>query len=58
MPFTASVLRLIVATAGGWYAARTLGLGLNGVFWAWSASLVVYGGTIAGALLVRPWRAR
>jgi len=58
VPFTASVLRLIVATAGGWYAAETLGLGLNGVFWAWSASLVVYGGVIAGALLVRPWRAR
>jgi putative MATE family efflux protein len=57
-PLAASILRMIVATAGGWFAVEVLGLGLNGVFWAMAASLVAYGSLIAGALFVRPWRAR
>jgi len=57
-PLTASIVRMVVATAGGWFAIEHLGLGLNGVFWAMAVSLVLCGGTIAGALQVRPWRAR
>ena len=57
-PLTASIVRMLVATAGGWFAIEHFGLGLNGVFWAMAASLVLYGGTIAGPLFARPWRAR
>ena len=55
-PLTASIARMLVATAGGWFAMEQLGLGLNGVFWAMAVSLVLYGATIALPLLVRPWR--
>ena len=58
VPVLASVARLVIAAGGGWLAI-TLGLGLNGVFSAIAASLVVYGGLIAGALLLLlPWQAR
>jgi putative MATE family efflux protein len=58
VPVIASVARLLVAAGGGWLAIEQFGLGLGGVFAAIAASLVVYGGLIAGTLLVRPWRAR
>jgi putative MATE family efflux protein len=58
VPFSASILRMIVATGCGWLAVEILGWGLDGVFAAIAASLVAYGGLIAGTLLVRPWRAR
>ena len=51
-------MRLVVATAGGWLAIETLGLGLNGMFAAIAAGLAVYGCLIGGALLVAPWRER
>lgn len=54
-PFSASILRMVVATAGGWLLVERLGWGLTGVFDAIAASLVVYGLLIAGALLFRPW---
>jgi Na+-driven multidrug efflux pump len=57
-PLTASIVRMVVATAGGWFAIEHLGLGLVGVFWAMAASLVLYGVTIALPLLVRPWGPR
>jgi putative MATE family efflux protein len=58
VPFSASIVRMIVATAGGWFAIEKMGLGLDGVFLAIAAGLTVYGCLIAGSLLVRPWRAR
>ena len=58
VPFSASVVRMIVATAGGWFAIEKMGLGLDGVFSAIAAGLAVYGCLIGGSLLVRPWRAR
>jgi putative MATE family efflux protein len=58
VPFSASIVRMIVATAGGWLAIEQMGLGLDGVFLAIAAGLTVYGCLIAGSLLVRPWRAR
>ena len=57
-PLTGSLVRFTVAALGGWLAVETLGLGLNGVFWAVAASLVAYGAVIAGNLLLQPWRAR
>jgi Na+-driven multidrug efflux pump len=58
VPFSASILRMIVATAGGWIAVERLGWGLNGVFGAIAASLAVYGCLIGGSLLIRPWGVR
>lgn len=58
VPVAASVARLVVAAGGGWLAIDQLGLGLNGVFAAIAASLIVYGALIGGALLLKPWRAR
>jgi putative MATE family efflux protein len=58
MPVAASVARLVVAAGGGWFAIEQLGLGLHGVFAAIAASLIVYGASIGGALLLKPWRAR
>ena len=57
VPVGASLARLAVAALGGWWAIEH-GFGLSGVFTAIAASLVVYGGVIAGMLLVVPWRAR
>jgi Na+-driven multidrug efflux pump len=58
VPVAASLARLAIAAGGGWLAVEALGLGLEGVFTAVAASLVVYGGLIAGTLLVAPWRGR
>jgi putative MATE family efflux protein len=57
-PVVASIARLVIAAGGGWLAVEKLSLGLDGVFSAIAASLVVYGLLIAGALLLKPWRAR
>ena len=57
-PFWAGVARMAVATSGGWFVVEKLGWGLDGVFIAIAAGIVLYGGTIAGALLLRPWKAR
>jgi Na+-driven multidrug efflux pump len=58
VPFSASIVRLLVATAGGWFAIEQMGLGLDGVFFAIAAATTVYGCLIAGSLLVAPWRPR
>ncbi|MBS0524636.1 MAG: MATE family efflux transporter [Proteobacteria bacterium] len=58
VPVAASVSRLAIAAGGGWFAIEHLSLGLEGVFGAIGASLVVYGGLIAGSLLVAPWRSQ
>ena len=57
-PLVASLARQAVAVAGGWFAVETLGLGLESVFVAVAAGMIVYGGLIAGPLLVSPWRTR
>jgi putative MATE family efflux protein len=58
MPVAASVARLAIAAGGGWFAIERLSLGLEGVFGAIGASLVIYGGLIAGSLHLAPWRSR
>ncbi len=57
MPVAAGLVRMALATGGGWLAIETMGMGLDGVFAAMAVGMVVYGCLIAGALLVAPWRA-
>lgn len=57
VPVVAGLVRVAVATVGGWFAVEHLGLGLDGVFAAMAAGIAVYGCLIAGSLLVKPWRA-
>jgi putative MATE family efflux protein len=54
-PFFAGIARMAVATVGGWLAVEKLGLGLDGVFTAIAIGIIVFGGLIAGPLLVKPW---
>jgi putative MATE family efflux protein len=58
VPVVAGLVRVVVATAGGWFAVERLELGLDGVFAAMAVGMVVYGCTIAGGLLIAPWRPR
>jgi putative MATE family efflux protein len=55
-PLGASVLRVVVATGGGWLLAEALGFGLAGQFTAVALALLAYGAAVA--LSVRPgvWR--
>ncbi len=55
VPVVAGLVRVAVATAGGWFAVEHMGSGLEGVFAAMAAGMAVYGCAIAVPLLVRPW---
>lgn len=57
-PFMAGIVRMVITTAGGWFAVEKLGLGLDGVFAAIALGLAAYGCLIAGSLLVAPWEAK
>jgi putative MATE family efflux protein len=57
-PLVASVARMLIATIGGWFAVEKMGLGLDGVFAAVAAGMIVYGCLIAGSLLILPWGRR
>jgi Na+-driven multidrug efflux pump len=54
----AGIIRMVVATAGGWFAIERLGTGLDGVFVAIAAGIVLYAATLALPLLVKPWGAK
>jgi putative MATE family efflux protein len=54
-PFIGGIARMVVATAGGWYAVEKLGLGLDGVFVAIAVGMITFGLLIAGPLLLKPW---
>lgn len=56
-PFLASVLRMVVATGGG-FAAIHFGLGLDGLFSLVAVGMFCYGAVIAGAMWLVPWKAR
>ncbi len=58
VPVAAGLVRVVVATAGGWFAVEKMGLGLDGVFAAMAVGMAVYGCAIAGLLLIAPWRSR
>ena len=49
------IVRMVVATAGGRYAIGRLGSGLDGIFVAIAAGIVLYAATLALPLLVKPW---
>jgi Na+-driven multidrug efflux pump len=55
-PVVASVIRLLVATGGGWAALALLGGGLTSVFAAMAAALAVYGALTAWAVRAGAWR--
>jgi len=55
VPVAAGLVRVGVATAGGWFAVEKLGMGLDGVFAAMAVGMAVYGCVIAGSLLAAPW---
>ena len=56
VPVITGLTRTAVAIAGGWLLVEHTDLGLDGVFIAIAASMVVYGCGISGALLIAPWR--
>lgn len=55
-PLLAGFARLVIAGAGGWVAIHELGAGLPGLFAAIALALVVFGGTLAGAIQTGGWR--
>ncbi|SEP21810.1 putative efflux protein, MATE family [Rhodospirillales bacterium URHD0017] len=57
-PVFAAALRMAATVVGGWIAVEELDLGLEGVFAAIAVGMAVYGGLMAGLLLVAPWRPR
>jgi len=57
-PVFAAGMRMVATVVGGWIAVEELGLGLEGVFAAIAIGMAVYGGLMAGLLLVAPWRPR
>lgn len=50
------IVRMVVATAGGRYAIGRLGSGLDGIFVATAAGIILHAATLAVPLLVKPWR--
>lgn len=58
VPVFAAGLRMVATVVGGWVAVDKLDLGLEGVFAAIAVGMAVYGGLMAGLLLVAPWRPR
>jgi Na+-driven multidrug efflux pump len=55
-PLIASFARMITATVTGWVVVEKTDFGLGGLFGAIAFGIVVYGCSIAGSLLVIPWR--
>ena len=56
-PLLSSVIRLVIAAAGGWLAARWLGAGLAGIFVAMGGALVAMGLVNVAAVHFGAWRA-
>jgi Na+-driven multidrug efflux pump len=57
-PLIAGVARMITATVGGRIVVEKTQLGLDGVFGAIAAGMIVHGCLIASSLLITPWRER
>ncbi|TMQ15383.1 MAG: MATE family efflux transporter [Candidatus Rokuibacteriota bacterium] len=56
-PLVAGTLRLLVAAAGGWLILHWAGGPLGALFLVMAAALVVFGGTLAGAIRLGAWDA-
>jgi putative MATE family efflux protein len=57
-PLIAGFARMVTATVGGWIVVEKTQLGLDGVFGAIAAGMIVHGCLIASSLLITPWRGR
>ena len=57
-PLMASFARMMTAIIAGWIVVEKTDLGVGGLFGAIALGIVVYGCWVAGALLIRPWRAK
>jgi putative MATE family efflux protein len=55
-PLIAGFARLLVAVAGGSVLAISMGAGVEALFWAIAAALVVYGVTVASAVRAGAWQ--
>ncbi len=55
-PFVGGIIRLVLATVGGWIAVHQFGAGLAGLSWMISASFVVFSLVSALALRRGAWR--
>jgi putative MATE family efflux protein len=53
--FYSGIVRMVAATMGGWIAIERLGTGLDGIFVAIAAGIILYAATLALPLLVKPW---
>ena len=58
VPAVAGVLRMIATILAGWLAVEKFDLGLEGVFAAIAVGMAIYGGLMAGLLLLAPWGPR
>ena len=58
VPVVAGVVRMVATILAGWLAVEKFDLGLEGVFAAIAVGMAVYGGLMAGLLLLTPWRSR
>jgi Na+-driven multidrug efflux pump len=58
VPAVAGVVRMVATILAGWLAVEKFDLGLEGVFAAIAIGMAVYGGLMAGLLLLTPWRPR
>jgi putative MATE family efflux protein len=56
IPLVGGILRMLVATIGGWLAVRA-GLGLDGLFTMVGAGMLTVGIVTAGGIWLLPWRA-
>jgi Na+-driven multidrug efflux pump len=58
VPAVAGVVRMVATILAGWLAVEKFDLGLEGVFAAIAVGMAVYGGLMAGLLLLAPWGPR
>jgi putative MATE family efflux protein len=55
VPFTASLLRTLIAGVGGYLVVTAWHGGLPDLFWLVGLAILLYGTIISGALAIRPW---
>jgi Na+-driven multidrug efflux pump len=55
VPFTASLLRTLLAGVGGYLVVTAWQGGLPDLFWLVGLAILLYGTIISGALALRPW---
>ncbi len=56
LPVTAATLRTIIVIAGAYYIASASGSGVEGIFYAISAGMIIFGLLIAASVKLTGWR--